>query len=87
MKAKVSGYPSGPVVAFGGHEFVSYEWRGVPSGCKDQARAHPYLEVLEEKSQPEAAPAPEPKAAPKPKPKPRRKTTTRRKTAKAKDAE
>ena len=67
MKAKVSNYPAGPVVAFGGVEYVGYEWRDVPVGFEAQAEQHPYLEVEK----------PAPKLAPKPK------TTTRRKRRKA----
>ena len=73
MKAKAnSNYPAGPVVAFGGFEFVRNEWRDVPPGCEGQAEEHPYLDVLEEQ-QLEAAPVPTPEPE-KPKPKPRRRT-------------
>jgi len=76
MKAKANDYPSGPVVAFGGIEFVKYEWRDVPPGCEAEAERHPYL--LIEIVQPEATPAPviEP-AKPTPKPKPRRRRTVK----------
>ncbi len=92
MKARVINYPAGPVVAFGGCEFVNYEWRVVPAGHEAEAERHPFLEVEApvakepeqapvEVAEPEEAPAPKPK----PKAKPKRKTTTRRKSAKAKD--
>ena len=90
MRAKAVNYPAGPVVAFGGVEFVKYEWRVVPAGFEEQAEQHPYLEVeAPVVTEPEQAPVEvaEPEEAPAPKPKPKRKPTTRRKTAKAKDAE
>ena len=45
MKAKVVNYPSGPVVACTGVEFVKYEWRDVPAGFEDAAMAHDLLEI------------------------------------------
>jgi len=78
MKAKAVNYPSGPVVAFGGIEFVVYEWRVVPSGCEAEAERHPFLEVLEEDTQFEAQPAPALEAVEvAPKPKPRRRRTVK----------
>ena len=77
MKAKANDYPSGPVVAFGGIEFVSYEWRDVPPGCEAEAERHPYL--LIEIVQPEATPAPVSVEAEVQKPTPRKRT--RRKPA------
>ena len=61
MKAKAD-YPS-VVVAFGGFEFVSNEWRDVPVGFEIQAEQHPYLEIQ---------PEPEPVEPAKPKPTPRK---------------
>ena len=77
MKAKANDYPSGPVVAFGGIEFVPYEWRDVPPGCEAEAERHPYL--LIEIVQPEATPAPVSVEAEVKKPTPRKRT--RRKPA------
>jgi hypothetical protein len=82
MKAKAVNYPSGPVVAFGGIEFVTYEWRIVPAGCEVEAERHPYLEVMEEKDtqlEAQPAPAPEPQAEIALKPKPRRRRTVKAK--------
>ena len=69
MRAKTSGYPSGPVVAFGGYEYVAYEWRDVPLGSESQAESHPYLVIEsvpvaqpETKKEP-AKPAAKPRAA------------------------
>lgn len=48
MKAKVrqeSRY--GIITAFSGVEFIKSEWREVPSGKEDEARAHPLLLVQE----------------------------------------
>jgi len=46
LKAKVrAGKDKSPVQAFGGHEFVQYEWRRVPEGFEQQAREHPLLVV------------------------------------------
>jgi len=91
MRAKAKDYPAGPVVAFGGHEFVKYEWREVPVGCEAEAELHPFLEVeVLVEAEPEHAPeeAAEPEAEPAPMPKAKRKTTTRQKrTPKAKDAD
>ena len=70
MKAKVSNYPAGPVVAFGGIEYVAYEWRDVPAGFESQAEQHPFLEV----EKPPPKPTPKPKAKPAPK-RTRRKAT------------
>ena len=53
MKARASNYPGGSVVAFGGLEFVKDEWRDVPVANEDEAKRHPYLEVLEETPEPE----------------------------------
>jgi hypothetical protein len=80
MRAKTLNYPSGPVVAFGGIEYVGYEWREVPAGFESAAESHPYL--LIEDVKPEAAPVPEIEPEPA-KPKPRRRT--RRKTAPKED--
>ena len=63
MKAKVSNYPAGPVVAFGGVEYVAYEWRDVPPDSEIAAELHPYLEV----EKPKPKPASKPKAKPAPK--------------------
>jgi pyruvate/2-oxoglutarate dehydrogenase complex dihydrolipoamide acyltransferase (E2) component len=41
MKAK-SNQPF-PVTAFGGLEFVRYEWRNVPAGMEEAALSNPYL--------------------------------------------
>lgn len=68
MRAKTVNYPAGPVVAFGGFEFVKYEWRDVPLGFEDAAVQHPFLEVEK----------PEPKPEPKPKPKPKPATVTKK---------
>ena len=70
MKARVIDYIAGPVSAFGGVEYVAYEWRDVPPGFESQAEQNPYLEV--EKPKPKPAPKPEAKPAPKRR---RRKTT------------
>ena len=59
MKAKVINYPSGPVTAFNGIEYVGYEWRDVPSGFEAAAENHPYLEI--EQPKPVAAPVSKPK--------------------------
>ena len=69
MKVRTRDYPSGPVVAFGGFEFVNYEWRDVPPGHEAEAERHPYLEI--EQVEPEPMPEPakaEPVSKPKPKP-------------------
>ena len=52
MKARTINYPSGSVVAFGGVEYVKYEWRDVPSGFEDEAVQHPFLEVEKPKLAP-----------------------------------
>ena len=70
MKAKSN--KSFPIVAFGGREYVPYEWRPVPAGFEEAARANPFLEVQEIKPEPE----PEKKPAAKPK------TTAKKKGAK-----
>lgn len=80
MRAKTQNYPSGPVVAFGGIEYVGYEWRDVPVGFESQAEQHPYLQI--EIVEPEAAPVPVIKPEPA-KPKPTRKR--RRRTVKPKE--
>lgn len=36
------------VTAFGGAEFVRYEWRAVPAGSEGEAEGHPYLDALAE---------------------------------------
>ena len=41
-----------PVMAFTGREFVTYEWRPVPSGHEEAARNHPMLDVRERKQAP-----------------------------------
>jgi len=74
MKARSKDYPAGPIVAFGGFEFVAYEWRGVPPGFEEAAGQHPFLEIEQE----EPAPAMSAKAEPVSKPKPRAKTTRKR---------
>ena len=56
MKARVSNYPAGPVVAFGGVEYILNEWRDVPPDSEIAAELHPYLEV--QKPAPKAKPAP-----------------------------
>jgi hypothetical protein len=38
-------YKAGSIMAFSGHEYTRGEWRLVPAGFEEQARAHPYLEV------------------------------------------
>ena len=58
MKAKVYNYPAGPVVAFGGVEYVDYEWRDVPPDSEIAAELHPYLEVQKPAPIPKAKPAP-----------------------------
>ena len=46
MQARVREQaPNRVCTAFGGHEFVIYEWRDVPSGFEGPARGHSYLEV------------------------------------------
>ncbi len=46
MNAQVrEGAPNKVCTAFGGSEFVWYEWRAVPSGFEHAARGHGYLEV------------------------------------------
>lgn len=55
MRAKTINYPSGPVVAFSGVEYVKYEWRDVPPGFESQAESHPYLEVEKPKPMPKKA--------------------------------
>jgi len=42
------------VIAFTGHEYVTYEWRPVPEGAQEEARKHPLLDVMEAE-EPEAA--------------------------------
>ena len=68
MRAKTINYPA-PVTAFGGFEFVKYEWRDVPVGFEIQAEQHPYLET-ETEAEPAAVVAEpiKPKAKPKAKP-------------------
>ena len=75
MQARIKDYPAGPVVAFGGFEYVSVEWRDVPTGFEAQAEQHPYLETKTEARPEPVTVAAEP-AKPKRKPvtrKPRRK--------------
>jgi hypothetical protein len=50
MKARVKpDGPAWPITAFGGRaDYVKREWRVVPAGFEDEARAHPYLLVEEE---------------------------------------
>lgn len=36
-----------PITAFGGLEYVVYEWRPVPPGNIQEALANPYLEIAE----------------------------------------
>ena len=46
IEAKVkSAIKTNTVIAFGGHEYVKYEWRLVPSDAKSEAQAqdHPML--------------------------------------------
>lgn len=50
MKAKAT--TSYPIMAFGGVEFVKYEWRAVPAGFEDAAMAHPNLEVRQPEPEP-----------------------------------
>ena len=52
MKARTANYPSGPVVAFGGVEYVKYEWRDVPPDSEIAAELHPFLEVEKPKPTP-----------------------------------
>ena len=77
MKAKTKDYPAGSVIAFGGFEYVGYEYRTVPPGFEDQAEVHQYLEIEQE---------PEPVAIPEPvepaKAKPKRKRAPRKRTIK-----
>ena len=82
MKAK-SNYPAGPVVAFGGFEYVGSEWRDVPVGFENQAAQHPYLEI----EQVEPEPVPEPVEPAKPKAKPVRKRAPRKRAIKPKGSE
>ncbi len=42
-----------PVTAFSGLEYVRYEWRDVPKGFEQQAKGNPFLELLEEVTEPE----------------------------------
>jgi hypothetical protein len=84
MKARTKDYPAGPIVAFGGCEFVNYEYRDVPAGFEKAAKEHPYLEI-EQEPQPEPVSAMvEPVSKPKPPARKRgrpRKTTTRKRAA------
>ena len=80
MRARVINYPAGPVTAFGGYEFVNYEWRAVPDGFEEEAERHPFLEIdavvvrapvatepeseLVEVAEPEEEPVPEPDPLP-----------------------
>jgi len=59
MKAKAN--TSYPIMAFGGFEFVKYEWRDVPQGFESAAREHPNLAVQEAEPEPVAKPAPKPR--------------------------
>lgn len=53
MIAKLkSTYRWASLTAFSGHEYTKKEWRRVPAGCEDQARAHEFLEVSEDESAP-----------------------------------
>ena len=52
MKARTINYPSGPVVAFSGVEYVKYEWRDVPPDSEIAAELHPFLEVEKPKLAP-----------------------------------
>ena len=46
MKSRVSEDRGMRIIqAFGGYEFVGYEWRDVPEGCESEAEAHPFLDV------------------------------------------
>lgn len=51
MKAKSNRF--GSVMAFGGVEYVRYEWRDVPKGLEEQARGNPFLELQEDIAEPE----------------------------------
>ena len=78
MRAKTQNYPSGPVSAFGGIEYVKYEWRDVPPGFEAQAAQHPYLQIEDVQLEAEPVPVIEPEPAkPTPKPKPRRRRTVK----------
>jgi len=74
MKARTKDYPAGPVVAFGGFEFVTYEWREVPAGFEKAAEQHPFLEIEQVKPEPVTVAA-EPV---KPKAKPRKRAPRKR---------
>ena len=46
MQARVkANSPITVVTAFGGHEYVRYEWRSVPDEAEEEAQRHPYLDV------------------------------------------
>lgn len=46
MQARVSASCKwGIVTAFGGREYVRYEWRNVPHGNEEKAQQHPMLET------------------------------------------
>ena len=51
MKARSNRFSS--VTAFGGLEYVRYEWRDVPKGLEQQARGNPFLELQEDIAEPE----------------------------------
>lgn len=50
MKAKSSRFSS--ILAFGGLEFVRYEWRIVPPGKEDEAKRNSLLILMENESEP-----------------------------------
>jgi len=82
MKARTKDYPAGPVLAFGGFEFVTYEWRDVPAGFEEAAGQHPYLEIEQVEPEPEVLAMAEPVSKPKPKPKATRKRAPRKRVIK-----
>ena len=52
------------VTAFGGKDYSTREWKDVPAENEEEARGHPYLEIVE--SKPESKPSVEPEMPIKP---------------------